>query len=770
MKKTGVIKTVCAASLAAAMSITAVAAVFPDTQSHWAKTYISDMNTRGIIQGYTDGTFRPDNSVKTVELLVMLARMCEIDSATKEKIYADYKSSLTATFGTELSWAHDSFAVCIAGNIITEAELSALFKAGSLNKQASKELLSVFLVRAMGLEQRAKDSAGQTLVFVDADKVSQLRRPYVYVLSSIGIVEGNTKNEFEPASDVTRAVTATMISRALAYMGENGISVDFSKYINQKRISGTISDIRLEDNRLSFVITNAVSGTQSASVSTECTFYYDGIKTDISAISDGKYVMILYKDDAAQEVRICSSYREISGVVLSANAKKLELMNSADGTVETFDVSEYTAAVDSSAKQGGAQTVAAAKKFTAVTCAVNTQKQLLYAKFGSEVHSEQVSLENIQSFGEQTTAELCRMNGFCEGITLGSSVYTTADGKQTQLAKAHEGKLATVVYSADKSEIIAVEVNTNTTICRGTLKSVMTDATPKVLYITDADGKVAGYDIMTDEKALEVKYNDSAVSLYKLTNGTYVAARIESGNVAAIYTYSSEASVSGLIESVTYGDSITLKITADDGRKMSFALDATKLPAITRGGSSSTIDKLRAKDSVKITQKNGKITLIAAGTQQADTTGVITAISMEMSGTVLSYKNEKDGQIYTRRVADGADVKKDGRSISISDLKIGYTVALVTDEERIYSVEVTQTSSSTSSISGKVLYINSTENTVLIETSDGTQITVKIPSSANMFSAKEGMALTFKNIKVQDVLTVYGAYDGSMFKATLVIR
>ena len=85
-----VIKTAVAAILALSVTIPAFAA--PDDNNGntgesygrftdigeenfaWAKPYINEMAARGLISGYEDGTFRPDNDVTHLEALSLFAR------------------------------------------------------------------------------------------------------------------------------------------------------------------------------------------------------------------------------------------------------------------------------------------------------------------------------------------------------------------------------------------------------------------------------------------------------------------------------------------------------------------------------------------------------------------------------------------------------------------------------------------------------------------------------------------------------------------------
>ncbi|MDF2835293.1 MAG: hypothetical protein K0Q63_933, partial [Paenibacillus sp.] len=50
----------------------ASAAVFTDIGSHWARTTIQTMVASGILDGYPDGTFRPEEPVQVDQFVKML--------------------------------------------------------------------------------------------------------------------------------------------------------------------------------------------------------------------------------------------------------------------------------------------------------------------------------------------------------------------------------------------------------------------------------------------------------------------------------------------------------------------------------------------------------------------------------------------------------------------------------------------------------------------------------------------------------------------------
>jgi hypothetical protein len=57
-------------------------AVYSDLDGHWAQAAISKLHDAGIVKGYEDGTFRPENSLTRAEAVTMMNRLLGIESAT----------------------------------------------------------------------------------------------------------------------------------------------------------------------------------------------------------------------------------------------------------------------------------------------------------------------------------------------------------------------------------------------------------------------------------------------------------------------------------------------------------------------------------------------------------------------------------------------------------------------------------------------------------------------------------------------------------------
>jgi len=73
--------------------MTASAVSYKDVNSsHWAKSYIDYLSDKNVFTGYNNGTFKPDQTVTTAELMAIISRTFGL-SATKAISYADVKST-----------------------------------------------------------------------------------------------------------------------------------------------------------------------------------------------------------------------------------------------------------------------------------------------------------------------------------------------------------------------------------------------------------------------------------------------------------------------------------------------------------------------------------------------------------------------------------------------------------------------------------------------------------------------------------------------------
>jgi hypothetical protein len=97
--------------------------VFNDTSNHWAKDYITTANAYGILNGYSDTKFGPDDSITREQMAVMVVNAANLQSSGTVLSFSD---------STKISnWAKDAVATASAKQLIKG------FPDGSFQPQAS---------------------------------------------------------------------------------------------------------------------------------------------------------------------------------------------------------------------------------------------------------------------------------------------------------------------------------------------------------------------------------------------------------------------------------------------------------------------------------------------------------------------------------------------------------------------------------------------------------------------------------------------------------
>lgn len=108
---------------------------------------------------------------------------------------------------------------------IERAVEAGIIKADSKNfdvdSPITREELSVWMIRVIGLEQAAKDSSIYKLGFADADKVKSAYTGYVAIANSMGLVKAD-QNRFNPNREVTYAELAVSTIRLAHAIAESG--------------------------------------------------------------------------------------------------------------------------------------------------------------------------------------------------------------------------------------------------------------------------------------------------------------------------------------------------------------------------------------------------------------------------------------------------------------------------------------------------------------------------------------------------------------------
>ena len=174
--------------------------------SHWAKDFIAELAALEIIEGFPDGTFRPDEQVNRAQFAAMINQAFEKVKTRKAIKFTDVSNRY---------WA---------ANAISKAyEMGFLGASGSqFNPTKALSRLEVLLAFARGLNYNVSGSTENILTaYTDATMIRSDVRSAIAALTQKGVVVNYPDvASLNPEKVATRAEVSALLYKALVSTGE----------------------------------------------------------------------------------------------------------------------------------------------------------------------------------------------------------------------------------------------------------------------------------------------------------------------------------------------------------------------------------------------------------------------------------------------------------------------------------------------------------------------------------------------------------------------
>lgn len=177
----------------AAMLLTSVAfaANFTDFGAdHWAYQYVDKLVANGVINGYEDGSYRPEANVTRAELAKLISVQF---GKLSDKAYLDV---------TQNDWFYD-YVIAAGGYFLAGDNFYP-------NSPATREEVAYAVYMAKQLNQ-----TGEAVAFTDAGDIAASYQEAVASVAKSGIITGYPDGTFLPKNNITRAEVATVLCRAI---------------------------------------------------------------------------------------------------------------------------------------------------------------------------------------------------------------------------------------------------------------------------------------------------------------------------------------------------------------------------------------------------------------------------------------------------------------------------------------------------------------------------------------------------------------------------
>jgi Tol biopolymer transport system component len=181
---------------------------FSDIWNHWAEQNITDLKKMGIVEGFPDGSFHPNDTLTRVEFAAFLYRAMGFSPSYDLKpFFADVPASYWG-FPYVQSLVLKKV-VARDGNFLPEEPITRM------------EILQ-WEVRALGLEEKTSYRSVPTLPFSDVNSLSELELKYIATAQDLKLIDGYPDGTLSPNGLATRAEATVLLFRLLANLQSGG--------------------------------------------------------------------------------------------------------------------------------------------------------------------------------------------------------------------------------------------------------------------------------------------------------------------------------------------------------------------------------------------------------------------------------------------------------------------------------------------------------------------------------------------------------------------
>ncbi len=180
-----------------------------DIAGNWASAQITSLISQGVVSGYADGTYKPNNSISRAEYMTMINRAFNF-TATSAINYSDVKTS---------DWFYTDICKAKAAGYI------AGYADGTMkpNRNVTREEAAVILAGALKM-----DSSASGLSFTDAAKIQSWSKSAVSSVVAAGYMSGYPDGSFKPGNAISRAEAAAVVFAGQSRVQVTGVSLNKS--------------------------------------------------------------------------------------------------------------------------------------------------------------------------------------------------------------------------------------------------------------------------------------------------------------------------------------------------------------------------------------------------------------------------------------------------------------------------------------------------------------------------------------------------------------
>lgn len=178
---------------------------FVDTSGHYAEKHIKKLVDYGIVNGYGDGTFKPDNSVTRAEFAMMIAN-------SLEKACGQIINMVSAFTDVAGHWAEQAINKLITCGIVN-GFVDKTFKPDQPITRGQAAIMAANMLYYCGVK-------GMDYATPFPDTAGHYADSHIQTLQYYGVVNGYEDGLFRPDEEITRGQAAMYVANCLTVVGK----------------------------------------------------------------------------------------------------------------------------------------------------------------------------------------------------------------------------------------------------------------------------------------------------------------------------------------------------------------------------------------------------------------------------------------------------------------------------------------------------------------------------------------------------------------------
>ena len=181
-----------------------IAATFSDLPENAAAGSIMNMVARGILKGMDNGKFEGELPITRAMVATVLKRLSTNQTINDVQNFKDVKDK--DWFAEAVKWAQSQ-------GLIKGYE-DGTFKANNL---VTRQELAVFIERFLKIHGITMEEIKE-LSYKDLDTLPAWSKDAIIAMAKIGLIEGQTEEMYNPASEFTREELAVMLAKIITWV------------------------------------------------------------------------------------------------------------------------------------------------------------------------------------------------------------------------------------------------------------------------------------------------------------------------------------------------------------------------------------------------------------------------------------------------------------------------------------------------------------------------------------------------------------------------